>query len=105
MANQYVEDRDGELYLIDSRVSLASIVQAFLDGQTAESIAQSFPTLRLEQVYGAIAHYLARREEIDRRLESERIDLDLLRRTAREKDPAFYQKLADFRRAASVGQK
>ena len=27
-------------------------VKAFLDGQTAESIAQSFPVLTLEQVYG-----------------------------------------------------
>jgi hypothetical protein len=36
-------------------VSLDSIVYAFLSGQSAGSIAQSFPVLRLEQVYGAIA--------------------------------------------------
>ena len=46
-------------------VSLDSIVYAFLNGQTAESIAQSFPLLTLEQVYGAIAVYLANRDEID----------------------------------------
>ena len=37
-----------------TRVSLDSVVYAFLGGHTAESIAQSFPVLTLEQVYGAI---------------------------------------------------
>jgi uncharacterized protein (DUF433 family) len=32
-----------------TRVSLDSIVYAFLDGQSAEAIAQAFPVLTLEQ--------------------------------------------------------
>lgn len=53
-------------------MSLDSIVYAFIAGQPAESIAQSFPVLTLEQVYGAIAFYLGHREEVDRYLEFER---------------------------------
>jgi uncharacterized protein (DUF433 family) len=80
-----------------SRVSLDSVVYAFLDGQTAESIAQSFPTLDLEHVYGAIAFYLSRRDEIDRYLSRRRSDFESKRELARLSDPMFYQKLADAR--------
>jgi hypothetical protein len=32
-------------------------VYAFLSGQSAEAIAQAFPVLKLEQVYGAITYW------------------------------------------------
>jgi hypothetical protein len=82
-------------------VSLDSIVHAFWQGQTAESIAQSFPTLTLEQVYGALAFYLANRPEVDAYLERAEAEFQGMRRTAREQDPMFYQKLADARRRAA----
>ena len=95
----YVEEREGGYYVAGTRVSLDSIVFAFLDGQTAEGIAQAFPALSLEQVYGAIAFYLAHREEIDRRLESSQRDFGIKRQAARDADPMFYQKPAAARRA------
>ena len=49
-------------------VSLDSIDYAFVSGESAESIAQAFPVVTLEQVYGAITFYLAHRDEIDRYL-------------------------------------
>ena len=48
--NSYVEQRDQGYWVAGTRVSLDSIVYAFFNGQTAESIAQSFPALALEQV-------------------------------------------------------
>jgi uncharacterized protein (DUF433 family) len=98
MSNQYVDQRDGGYWVAGTRVSLDSIVYAFLDGQTAESIAQSFPMLALEQVYGAIAFYLANRSEIDIYLTQARAGFEALRQAARDADPMFYQKLADARR-------
>lgn len=95
----YVESRDGVYRLIGSRVSLDSIVHGFLRGQTAEAIAQSFPTLSLEQVYGAITFYLGHREEIDEYLREGEEAFDALRQRSRESDPAFYQKLADAKKA------
>ena len=97
MSSEYVEERDGGFWIAGTRVALDSIVYAFLNGQTAESIAQCFPTLRLEQVYGAITFYLAHREEIDRYIQRARADYEELRRAAREADPMFYQKLAGAR--------
>ena len=61
----YVEERDGAFWLAGTRVSLDSVVYAFWNGQTAESIAQSFPTVSLEQVYGAITFYLGHQDEVD----------------------------------------
>lgn len=98
----YVESQDGGYRVTGTRVSLDSIVYAFLDGQTAEGIAQAFPVLALEQVYGAIAYYLAHREEIDRYLAEGRHDFEAQRRAARDADPAFYQKLAASRRSEPV---
>lgn len=99
VSKQYVEQRDGGYWVVGSRVSLDSIVYAFLEGQTAESIAQSLPVLSLEQVYGAVAFYLANRSDVDRYLSRAREDYDAKRRAARDADPTFYQKLADARRA------
>jgi uncharacterized protein (DUF433 family) len=65
MAREYVENREGGYYLIGSRVSLESVIYLFLDGASPETIVDEFPTLSLEQVYGAITFYLADRAEID----------------------------------------
>ena len=92
---QYVERRDDAYMISGTRVSLDSIVYGFLSGQSAESIAQSFPVLTLEQVYGAIAYYLAHRDDLDQYLEVRRKDFDSKRESARAADPMFFQKLAD----------
>jgi uncharacterized protein (DUF433 family) len=98
VTTEYVEQREGFYRVAGTRVSLDSIVYAFLSGQSAESIAQSFPVLTLEQVYGAITFYLANRETVDRYLELQEQDYDAKREAARAADPMFYQKLADAKR-------
>lgn len=69
MDKTYVEQRDGGYYVAGERVSLDSLVYAFRRGASPESIRRSFPVLTLEQVYGAIAYYLAHEHEIDAYLE------------------------------------
>ena len=95
MNSEYVERREDGYAVTGSRVSLDSIVYAFVSGESAESIAQAFPLLTLEQVYGAITFYLAHRDEIDRYLAQQRREFDAARETARDSDPMFYRKLAD----------
>jgi uncharacterized protein (DUF433 family) len=60
---EYIEEREGAFYVVGSRVSLASIIYAFRDGASPETIRQSFPSLSLAQVYGAIAFYLSHTRE------------------------------------------
>lgn len=101
MNKQYVEKIDDSYRIAGTRVSLDSVVHAFWHGQTAESIAQSFPVLTLEQVYGALTFYLANKSDIDTYLDKADVEFEMLRQAAREHDPMFYQKLADARRRAA----
>jgi len=69
-ANPYVRmDEHGVMRVGQTRVMLDSVVAAFQQGHSAETIQQQYPALTLEQVYGAIAHYLSNRDEIDQYLE------------------------------------
>ena len=104
MAKQYVEQREDVYWVAGMRVSLDSIVYAFLEGQTAESIAKSFPVLTLEQVYGAITFYLANRSDIDAYLRREEAEFETLRQAWRTQDAMFYQKMADARRQKQTVQ-
>jgi uncharacterized protein (DUF433 family) len=65
MAKEYIEARDGNYYVAGTRISLDSIVHAFRRGESPETICQNFELLRLEEVYGTVAHYLANQSEID----------------------------------------
>ncbi len=98
MANQYVEQRKGGYYILGTRVSLDSVVYAFLRGESPEGIAESFPALSLEQVYGAVAFYLANQETIDAYLQEGETEFSRLREEARRKHPLLYAKLDAARR-------
>ncbi len=65
MAKEYIEERGGNYYVTDTRISLDSIVHAFRRGESAETIWQNFRLLQLEEVYGAITYYLANQADID----------------------------------------
>jgi uncharacterized protein (DUF433 family) len=65
MSKEYIEERDGNYYVAGTRISLDSIVHAFRRGESPETICQNFELLRLEDVYGAIAYYLANQAGID----------------------------------------
>lgn len=97
MEKQYVEQRDQGYWIAGSRVSLESVVFAFLDGYSAETIAaECFPVLSLEQVYGAITYYLSHRREIDRYLRTVDAEFEAFRQTTR--DPEFTRKITKARR-------
>jgi len=46
-------------------VSLDSVVIRFQEGASPDKIAQSFPSLKLSQVYGVIAYYLENEKTIN----------------------------------------
>ena len=98
VSTSYVEQGDDTYMIAGTRVSLDSIVHAFVSGDSAETIAQAFPVLNLEQVYGAITFYLAHRGEVDRYLAARQQDFEAQREASRKADPMFYQKLADAKR-------
>lgn len=101
MQSTYV-DRENDAYRVaGTRISLDSLIYAYLNGHTAEAIAQAFPLLTLEQVYGALAYYLAHRETIDAYLRQGSEAFERLRQAARDADPMWYCKLQEARRSAA----
>ena len=61
----YVEAREGNLYIGQSRVTLQTLIEAWQSGRTPEQLQDSFPTLPLVAIYGAIMHYLEHKDESD----------------------------------------
>lgn len=97
MAKEYVEERSGGYFVAETRVSLDSVVHAFLRGESPEGIAESFPALTLEQILGSLAFYLANRDKIDQYLRQDQEDFERLRRQAHQNNPGLYARLADAR--------
>lgn len=93
LAKQYIEQKNRGYWLEGTRISLDSVVYAFLNGESPESIATNFPLLSLEQVYGAIAFYLANQELIDDYLKEGEQELETLQQYLRGKNLPLYQKL------------
>ena len=97
--NDYVEQRCEGWSVRDSRVSLDSLIFAFRAGLSPEAIAREcFPTLRLEQVYGAIAFYLANRLELDTLVDASNAQRETWWRRQRTRDVVFSEKIAQARR-------
>jgi uncharacterized protein (DUF433 family) len=97
----YVEYRTDSYWIEGTRISLDSVVYAFREGLSPESIAQAFPLLNLEQVYGAIAFYLANRAEIDTYLVAEEAAFEAMPQPLESIDPTLYNKLMAAKAARS----
>lgn len=98
MNDKYITKLENGAYRIaDTRVSLDSVVYSFRDGRTPEQIVDSFPFLTLEQVYGAIAFYLANKPMIDEYLVQGEIEFEKLSREWRIKNAPLYEKLRKAR--------
>mgnify|MGYP000909234068 CR=1 FL=1 len=81
-------DENGAMRVGRTRVALDSIVAAFQQGHSAETIQQQYPSASLEEVYGAIAYYLANQEEVDTYLESQsRIWSESREKATRQESP------------------
>jgi uncharacterized protein (DUF433 family) len=60
-----VTDANGVVRVSKTRVTLDTIVTAFLEGATAEEIVEQYPSLQLSDVYSIIGYYLRHKAEVD----------------------------------------
>ncbi len=105
MEDLYVEKREEGYWIASTRVSLDSVIFAFLDGLSPETIAtECFPVLTLEQVYGAITYYLSHRAELDAYLQQADAEFAALRQRLHQANPRFHAKLAQARRQGQTTQ-
>jgi len=79
-AKNYVRVDDHGVYRVGrTRVSLDSVVIAFQLGHSAETIQDQYPSITLEEVYGAIAYYLANRKTVEEYLKKQQEVWDAFR--------------------------
>jgi uncharacterized protein (DUF433 family) len=58
-------DARGVVRISKTRVTLDTVVTAFLEGATAEEIKEQYPSLQLSDIYSAIGYYLRHQAEVD----------------------------------------
>lgn len=104
MPKEYVEQRDGAFFVAGTRVSLDSIVYAFREGESPETILQNFDTLKLAQVYGAITFYLENQSSLDAYLLEQQQRVDEMRRKAAPLPPELRARLEAAREQLHAGR-
>ena len=58
-------DAHGAVRVAKTRVTLDTVVTAFLEGCTSEEIGEQYPSLELSDIYLVIGYYLRHREEVN----------------------------------------
>jgi uncharacterized protein (DUF433 family) len=96
--SSYIEERDGGLYVAGTRVSLDSVVIRFQQGASPEKIVQSFPVLKLSQVYGAIAYYLENEKPISEYIAEGEREFERSRVPLSQTNPELFARLETARR-------
>ena len=100
-AVEYVEQTStGAWRITGSRVSLDAVVYAYWEGQSPEAIAEQFPTLSAEYVYGAIAFYLRHKKEVDRFLSEQSRRWEHLRQSSQTQHGPLLDRIRSSRRSS-----
>jgi uncharacterized protein (DUF433 family) len=73
-------DKEGVIHVAKTRVTLDTVIAAFLEGATAEEIVQQYPSLELADVYAVIGYYLRQRVEVDNYLQQRQQLAERIRR-------------------------
>lgn len=101
-ASPYIDQVDGALRIAGTRVSLDSVVVGFREKESPERIVESFPTLTLAQVYGAIAYYLENQQQVDEYIAEAQRELERTVPPLSEQAPELFARLEAARRQLSL---
>lgn len=97
---QYVRvDENNVMRVGNSQVMLDSVVAAFAQGHSPETIRQQYPSLSLEEVYGAIAYYLANFKEVNDYLDRQAVVWRQWREKSEEQPAAVIERLRALRQS------
>jgi uncharacterized protein (DUF433 family) len=95
-------DEQGARRIGQTRVSLDSVVIAYQQGHSAETIRQQYPALTLEEVYGAITFYLANREDVELYLDQQQNLWNDLRRKTSQNPIPIVERLRSLRKLSKT---
>lgn len=72
-------DEDGTIRVSGTRVTLDTVIACYHQGDSPEAIHEGFDVLPLNDIYAAIAYYLAHRDELDAYLKHGQEEAERLR--------------------------
>ena len=75
-------DSQGVVRVAKTRVTLDTVVTAFLEGCTPEEIGEQYPSLQLSDIYSVIGYYLRHRDEVHAYLAERQQQANLIRQEA-----------------------
>lgn len=96
---QHVEERDGEYFVRDTRVTAHSVIAAWKRGAAPEEIKEQFPTISLADVYNVISYYLDHQELLDAHFAETNAQYERDRAADHNARPEFY---AEMRRRVAA---
>ncbi len=73
------KDANGVIRVGGTRVTLDTVIAAFVEGATAEEIGQQYPSLDLADIYYVIGYYLRHPVEIEDYLQQRKVRADIVR--------------------------
>jgi uncharacterized protein (DUF433 family) len=83
-----ITDENGVIRISKTRVTLDTVVTAFLEGSTAEEIGEQYPSLQLADIYSVICYYLQHQAEVDIYLrERQHLALDIRQEAEKRFNP------------------
>ena len=80
----------GVIYVGQTRVPIDTVIEAFVDGDSAETIVDCYDVLILSEVYATLAFYLAHRNEVDSYLKDRQSEAEKIRHEI-ESQPEYHE--------------
>ena len=87
---------EGTIRVSGSRVNLETVVYQYQQGNSAESILESFPSLRLADIHAVISYYLNHRKQVSEYLHDQKKKARTVREDI-ESDPAYKARVGELR--------
>ncbi len=78
-------DAHGVVRVAKTRVTLDTVVTAFLEGCTPEEIKEQYPSLQLSDIYLVIGYYLRHQDEVHNYLAERQRQSDLIRQETEQR--------------------
>lgn len=94
-----VQDPYGTVRLKGSRITLETLIANFKKGYKPKQLQESFPTLSLEQITGAIDWYRSHRSEAEAYLKAQYAEGERIRKEI-ESQPEYQARREELRRRA-----
>ena len=86
----------GTIHVTGSQVALESVVYQYQQGNTAEAILESFPSVKLADIHAVISYYLNHRDQVDEYVHDQQKRASTVRED-NESDPAYKARVGELR--------